>query len=344
MDNIAIQIEQIEEQIAYSYRELRDYYISLGNHICLNQSEMQIPLAVKYRENVENEREQFLLLQHKKEQREIVLEELALGKESVQLLKAERTKKEKDFLLLKRRLGALSIEQAGANVLSEEVTALLKDELDTLALLQTLLSSKSFFKKQQGKSLSRRLNRKQDARYEAIADKLYEKNYLIKLKGERAQSLVSEFVTLKLDIQTIDEEVSKFKNKLTSSKSSIERETNEIEKELDKTKSSWDEMAYQYGNYLFDNAAKWIGENTSDKVLDLLAKILEDHNAIEDLRNDIEKKKKQIEIDDLRALIERDKSAIATLEKERTRLFDQIKEIEQDILSLNHKIRKLELK
>ncbi len=337
--------KETEDRIDQTTNELRKYFFDLGIMMFHNPdilpSQMGVSLIKATKEAEDNlknaqEKEQsdalFILEFDKKKERKLEVDGLL----------EELREEERDNRL---KLGALIYEQCSLSLLPRESFSSVYDDVDEEKILNEKTQSKSFWSRFTSSSALNRMKRSDTTRYLDYSSFADNPTVAATISGEKAQNLINELNEIKDKRDSLQSEEEELEEYITSSvnrRRSLEKgESEDNELLVEEKKTAFNECVINYGNYLYDRGANWIGEETPADVLDILQHIIEKQNEYSSLVLERNRLEKEAKADDYKALIEEEKEKIRILENEKSKIDSQIDEIKREIERLENTVSRL---
>ncbi len=338
MQELVIQINELEERQRAAEESLRSYAGKLGRTIA--HLEGMNPVAPALRdeylmreENLNSAREEKSLVKE-------LVEAQKQGKRELESLKEKRSTTTRELEQLRFRIGAIAFEQAQSENCAPEVKDILAPIVARYKRLKENSKEGSFFRTTTSKLLLAISN--QDKDFLTAFKAVESAGKLELLYGERAGSLVNEYLQRLDRLSRIEEELTALGEDMGDADVYTEGHEKQIDKRLSDCARDEEESAVSYGIYLFENAVKWLSDDTDPGLVDIVSDMLKTQEILEEDTRQIQKKRTQIEIYNQMEKVRINDRAIEKLEAERERLLRQIEELRAENETIENRIRGLE--
>lgn len=336
---------ETEERIEKTTSLLRSYFYNLGLFVYKNQNLLPSVMGVSLIEAAKKAEKELKEAEERKNDDTLFsLEYDEKKKEKIEVDDALELlrEKEKDTRLM---LGALIYEQCSLGLLPRESFSSVYDDAESEKVLSKKSNSSSFWSRLTSSSSLMRFKRNDSMRYLDYSSLADNEEIAITINGEKAQSLIATLRSIKKEREQKAEKEVELESFLTENlarRKSLEKNgTEEDEVTLTQKKNEFNETIINYGNYLYDRGASWIGEDTPSEVLDTLQLIIESQNEYSSLLSRRSRLEKEAKADDYKAMIEEEREKIRILEDEKNRIDIQIREIEREIDRLENQVNRL---
>lgn len=338
MQDVVLQINELEEKQRVADKSLRSYAGQLGRSVAHKDGYETLFPALRD-EYLMREAE---LVKAQEEKRLVsdLIQAQKEGQKKRERLKARRKEIEEAHKEIKIRLGAIFFEQAQAESCDPSVSAALDHIVSRYKKLKYNTQNGSFFSSATSKLLLAMTNQNKDflSAFKAVEDD----NLFSLIQGERAQKLIGEYQEYKRQLGDIEKELKELDEDISDADELAENHRKEVEERLNQCVLDEEAAAVSYGLYLFDNAVKWLKDNTANHIVDIVSDMLKTQEIIEENTRQIRLKKTQIEVYNQMEKVRLNEKAIMKLEAERERLLGQINELKAENEMIITKVRNLE--
>ncbi len=338
MQELVLQINELEERQRADEESLRGYAGRLGRTIA--HLEGMTPVAPALRdeylmreENLRSAREEKSLVQE-------LVEAQKKGRKDLESLKARKSAMEKELDQLRFRIGAIAFEQAQSESCAPEIKDILAPIVSRYRRLKENSREGSFLSATTSKLLLAISN--QDKDFLSAFRTVESAGHLKKLVGERASSLVAEYLSRMESLAGITAELTSLGEDMGDADVYTEGHEKALDKRLQDCTYDEEEAAVSYGIYLFENAVKWLKDTTDPAIVDLVSDMLKTHELLEEETRQIQTRRNQIEIYNQMEKVRINDRAIEKLEAERERLLRQIEELRAENEIIENRIRSLD--
>ncbi|MCR5732010.1 MAG: hypothetical protein K6G51_03605 [Sphaerochaetaceae bacterium] len=338
MQEVVLQINELEEKQRVADRSLRSYAGQLGR-IIAHQSALEEVSPALRDEYLMREEE----LKKTEEEKRLVSELIQAQREGQKARDGLKDKKkvlEDEIQQLRIRLGAIFFEQAQSDSCDPAVRDSLSIIISRYQKLKDNTQNGSFFSSTASKLLLAVSNQNKD--FLAAFNAVEQGNLFSFIQGDRAQSLISEYLGKVENLNRIESELSKLNEDITDADKLRENHAKEIESKLSQCRTDEEAAAVSYGIYLFDNAVKWLKDDTANPIVDIVSDMLKTQEIIEENALQIKLKKTQIEVYNQMEKVRLNEKAIMKLESERERLLSQINDLKAENETIITRVRNLE--
>lgn len=338
MQELVIQINELEERQRAAEESLRGYAGKLGRTIA--HLEGMDPVAPALRDEYLMREENLKSVREEKSLVKELVEAQKKGKKELESLKERRSTTLKDLDQLRFRLGAIAFEQAQSDNCAPEIKDILAPIVARYKRLKENSKEGSFFKTTTSKLLLAISN--QDKDFLSAFRTVENAGHLDLLSGERAKSLLDEYYTRSERLSQIEADLTALGEDMGDADVYTEGHEKQIDKRLSDCTRDEEESAVSYGIYLFENAVKWLNDDTDPLLVDIVSDMLKTQEILEEDTRQIQKKRTQIEIYNQMEKVRLNDKAIEKLEAERERLLRQIEELKAENETIANLVRGLE--
>lgn len=334
-----------EEKIEETTRLLRKHFYDLGIILFKNPSILPSTMGVSLKKASDEAEKALEEARLKKKDDEDFIAQYDEKKERKLEKDGESEKKREEEKELRLRIGALIYEQCSLGLLPREKFSSVYIDSDEEKALNEKALSRSFFKRVKASSALAILRKNLSSRYLDYSSFADNEENAILISGRKAEELISSLQSVMESRKAISSEESELEiylgenlqRRRALSKSQLEEE----EASLEEKQNAFNECIINYGNYLYDRAASWIGESTPSSVLDIVQSILESQRTYSSLNKERALIEKQAKADDYKTLIESEKEKIRILEGEKDKIDLQIAEIQKEIERLEGLVERI---
>lgn len=339
-------LQEVETKIEDTTERLRSYFHDLGEAVYLNQEILPVQMGVKLLEETRNNEKASKEAKEKVKELELFIAEYDDKKGKKSLLDTEKESLRLEEKNVRMRLGALIYEQCSLGILDRTKFGSVYEDADNeKSLSEKKSQAKGFWERFTSHSQLSRMKRNDESRYMDYSSLADNQETASLITGEKGEALTKRLFEIKAE-----------RDEITAESSDLEvflEENNYKRRELErggmeKARSSSEELSntfreclINYGNYLYDRGATWIGEGTPSAVLDVLQMIIEAQNEYASLQNRRAQLQREAKADDYRAMIDDERAKIRILENEREKIGLQIEEIQREIERLEGMVEKL---
>jgi len=340
MQGILSEIEAAEKARDGAYRDERMLFRDLARIVSHKENAPEIGVSLK--SNCLRFEEEYLRAESELSETRANARAVDEGKANVKNLSYEISRLEKERDGLMAGIGAVAFEQAQSAKADERIREALKGDVVKIEDLMQKRDGGSAISKRIASFRLFAMKGGERGRFLSYFKAIESASLLDVLNGERAARMVERYKAVTSLIEKKKSEASAIRKhvELHGSKDSSKKPS-EAESLFERSENEYTESLVAYGMYLFENATKWIGDDTTDEELSIISSLLTTQDFLESQTKAINDGKKSLEIDDLNALIKSNDGRIEALRSEVERIESQISDIERENDSIREKIRKV---
>lgn len=340
-----LQIE-IDGKIQDQKDLLSSYFYALGMLAFGNEDKLEINLVTKLKTEVEDKKIQAEEAEAEYKKLSAFHEEYIQKSERHDVLEKAIEACQEKVECEKIKLGAIIYEQCSLSLLDNAIFSNIYKDVQNEQNHLKRQNAGGFWNVFSSKAGLKKVKSSQDRRYLKYADEVIDRKLSSSLKSEGATAVLNSIDSDLNELKAMNAECAEIKNFLDLHA----EEHRKLEKsELEEAGEYREKMAEEYydaivvyGNYLYEKASSWIGENTPTEVLDLIEKILESQANYSKFNATRERLRKEAKVADYQALIKQERTKIMILEKEKEKIDNQIARHETEIRKLEMMIDRLE--
>ena len=265
------------------------------------------------------------------------------GRQSVSRLEKEKAQGEKKLAELEELIGAVAMAQGDSPDADPGVKEAITPFIERRNSLAEA-AGRGGLRAIASKAQLALYKRGEAAVFTEIFHTLESKDLLDKLSGDRAGALVDAYRALSKSTRKLSKELEAGSDRLSARELLMDddQDGSRLKAQEAQADDAQREAGIAYGLYLFDNGGKWISQDTSDSVLDLVQGMLDEQGHIEECRRNMEKERDWAAIEDFKSMISFNDSRIEALRREIRTIEEEIAQVEEENEGLRRKISNVE--